>query len=192
MWAYVCTDHEYVWVFLRKICACPFCPAQLMCACEIKGCRPPPVLSSSPSSVARAFSFPPYLFISFSSLPLSLSLFLSLSFTLFFLSLFISAYVDYATMSHTSPPSLFLQRLRNVYQRMRQSRYINSVFFWNVTHNTIFWLNIIIQIMGVIYISINNKEIEENILLRTFAINFLCWRKYLCFFLFYKKSELLI
>jgi len=112
--------------------------------------------------------FPSLLIFLFLFLPF-LSLSLSLSFTLFFLSLFISAYVDYATMSHTSPPSLFLQRLRNVYQRMRQSRYINSVFFWNVMHNTIFWLNIIIQIMGVIYISINNKEIEENIFVKNFC-----------------------
>ena len=85
--AHTCADHEYVWVFLRKICACPFCPAQLVCTCEIKGCRPPPVLSSSPSSVARAFSLPPYLFISFSFLPLSLSLSLSLVYSFFLVSL---------------------------------------------------------------------------------------------------------
>ena len=92
-----------------------------------------------------------FLFLSF------LSLSLSLSFIPFFLSLLISAYVDYATMSHTSPPSFFLQWLRNVYQRMRQSRYINNVFFWNVTHNMILRLSTIIQIMGVIRIRTNDK-----------------------------------
>lgn len=109
--ARACADHEYVWVFLRKIRACPFCPVRLVCACEIKGCRPPPVLSSSPS-VAHACIFPP-----------SFSLLLIRSF-FFFLPLFIPIlYVDYATVSsisYVTAFSLLTAIVRNVYQQMRQ------------------------------------------------------------------------
>lgn len=62
-----------------------FAPRDSMCACEIKGCRPPPVLSSSPS-ISHTCIF---------SLSLSLSRVRS-----FFCPLFISAYVDYDRVLH--------------------------------------------------------------------------------------------
>lgn len=63
--ACMCADHEYVRVFLRKIRACPFCPARLVCACKIKGCRP---LSSSfpPLHIRTHMRFLSFLSCSFS------------------------------------------------------------------------------------------------------------------------------
>lgn len=103
--ARMCADHEYVWVFLRKMRVL-FAPRNLVCACEIKGCRPL-VLSSSPS-VAHTCLFPPFL---------SLARVRSL-----FLPLFIPSYVDYTTCpsSHTPPPSFLTTTVRNVYQQIRQ------------------------------------------------------------------------
>lgn len=109
--ARMCADHEYVWVFLRKIRACSFCPARSrVCACEIKGCRPL-VLSSSPS-VAHTCIFPP-----------SFSFHLSLSRSLFFLTSLYSCIRrlhDVSFASYSTVFSFLTATVRNVYQRMRQ------------------------------------------------------------------------
>jgi len=87
--------------FCGRYVRVPFCPARLVCACEIKGCRPPPVHSSSPS-VAHTCIFPPSFHFSFFLSPFSYLFALS-----FFLSLFIPMYVDYATMSSVSYSTVF-------------------------------------------------------------------------------------
>jgi len=69
--------------FCGRYVRVPFCPARLVCACEIKGCRPPPVHSSSPS-VAHTCIFPPSFHFSFFLSPFSYLFALSL----FFVSLY--------------------------------------------------------------------------------------------------------
>jgi len=95
-----------------------FAPARLVCACEIKGCRPP-VLPSSPSVAhTRAFSRPPFAFTP-PRRPFTRSYVLS-----FPLLLFISAYADYATVFSRTPPASSALSLRP--RRRRRATFISG------------------------------------------------------------------